>query len=137
MRARKSIAVAAAGGRAATAAPWVPDTDKASLLAQARRQVADEAAALRAAQGAPDAERARLLADLATRIEALLAWLTGNLAVGGQLTRLARLGRALRVCDRPGTPRGGELDALWQEAIRLLTEFAAEDDRRAFWKRPR
>ena len=104
---------------------------------QARRQMADEAAALEAAQGAPEAERTRLLGDLATRIEAMVAWLAGNLAVGaGQLAGLTGLARTLRACDGPGAPRGSELDALWEEAIRLLTEFAAEGERRAFWKRP-
>jgi len=136
----------AAGGRAATAAPGVPGTGEASRLARAGRQTADEAAALRAAQGAPEAERARLLADLATRIEALLAWLAADLAVGArpgpaQLTELTGLARKLRACDGPAAPRAGELDALWQEAIRVLTGFAdgTADPaaRHAFWKRPR
>ena len=98
--------------------------------------MADEAAALRAADDAPDSERVRLLADLATRINALLAWLGGNPAVAGQLTGLVR---KLRVCDTPWAPRGAELDALWAEVVRLLTGFAAEAGpagRRAFWKRP-
>jgi len=147
MRARKGTTRATAGGWAATAAsrvsrtptaaPGVPDRVRASWLAQARRQMADEVAALRAAQGAPDAERALLLADLATRIEALLAWLAGNLADGGQLAGLAR---RLRACDGPCSPRGEELDALMAEAIGLLAGFATETgpaDRPAFWKRPR
>jgi hypothetical protein len=108
--------------------------------------MADEAAALRAAQGAPEAERARLLADLATRIEALLAGLAADLAVGARpgpdrLTELTGLARKLRACDGPSSPRGHELDALWQEAIRVLTGFAdgtADPAARdAFWKRPR
>jgi Ca-activated chloride channel homolog len=137
MRARKPGAWTAAGGWAATAAPRVPDTGKGSLLVQARRQMAGEVAALRAAQGAPEAERARLLADLATRIEAMAAWLAGNLGVGGQLTGLAELAHRLRACDEPGPPRGADLDALWAEAIRLLTEFAGSGPARpAFWKRP-
>jgi Ca-activated chloride channel homolog len=156
MRARKESMWTAAGGRAAKAAPGaphtptaapgvrhtlaapgVPDTVRASWLAQARRQMADEVAALRAAQGTPDAERAQLLADLATRIEALLVWLAGNLADGGQLAGLAR---RLRACDGPCSPRGEELDALMAEAIGVLAGFAAETgpaDRPAFWKRPR
>jgi hypothetical protein len=100
--------------------------------------MADEVAALRAATGEPEAERARLLSDLATRIEALLAWLTGNLAVEGQLTGLAELARRLRACDGPGSPRGDELDALTAEAIRVLAGFAAGAGpaaRGAFWKR--
>jgi Ca-activated chloride channel homolog len=111
----------------------------ASRLLEARRQMGEEAAALRAVHGGPDSDRARLLADLATRIDALLAWLGADSADAGQLTGLAALARRLRVCDGPGCPRGAELDSLWAEAIRLLTEFAAGDDRksarRAFWKR--
>ncbi len=122
-------------------------------LVQARRQIADEVAALCAAHHVPDAERVRILADLATRIDALVAWLTGDPAAAGRLTRLTALARKLRECDRPGSPRGTELDALWAEAIRLLTGFAAQDPpedapqappegvrpaaRDAFWKRSR
>jgi len=111
-----------------------------SLLLRARRQLADEVAALRAAQGAPETERIRLLADLGTRIDALLAWLAGDPAAAGQLTGLTGLARKLRVCDRPGPPRGAELDALWAEAIRVLAGFAAGaalGARPAFWKRAR
>ena len=122
----------------------------------ARRQMADEAAALRTAQGAPEAERARMLADLATRIEAMAAWLAADPAAAGQppgqggpgvapgggaagLAGLGGLARKLRACDEPGPPRGADLDALWAEAIRLLTEFAGSGPagRPAFWKRPR
>jgi Ca-activated chloride channel family protein len=145
MRASEAVGWMAAGGQAVVAAPGVPGSGEASRLEQARRQMAGEATALRAAQGAPEAERARLLADLATRIEALLAWLAGGLAVGGrpgltQLTQLTGLARKLRACDGASSPRGGELDALWQEAIRVLTGFAdgiaGPAGRRAFWKRP-
>jgi len=109
-----------------------------SRLLEARRQMGEEAAALRAAQGAPDSERARLLADLATRVDALLAWLGGDPADAGQLTGLAGLVRRLRTCDGSGCPRGAELDSLWAEAIRMLAEFAAgarPAASRAFWKR--
>ena len=111
-----------------------------SLLPRARRQLADEVTALQGAQDAPEAERIRLLADLCTRIDALLAWLAGDPAAAGQLTGLAGLARKLRACDRPGPPRGAELDALWAEAIRVLAGCAAgavPGARPAFWKRPR
>ena len=146
MRARDAAGWMAAGGRVATAATGVPDTRGVSRLERARRQMADEAAVLRAALGAPEAERARLLADLATRIEALLTWLAADLAGGARpgparLTELTALARKLRACDGPAAPNGGELDALWQEAIRVLTGFAdgTADPaaRHAFWKRPR
>ena len=107
-------------------------------LAGARRQMADEAAELRAVHDAPDIERARLLADLGTRIDALLAWLAADQAVA--VTGLAELARKLRACDQPGSPRCGELDALWQETIRVLTAFAGgagEEPPRQWWKRTR
>ena len=125
----------------------------ADRLVQARRQIADEVSALHTAHHVPDAERIRILADLATRIEALLAWLTGDPAAALQVTGLTDLARKLRQCDKPGSPRGAEVDALWEEAIRQLTGFAAQDPPddapeaqsggalpavgHAFWKRPR
>ena len=127
----------------------VGDADR---LVQARRQLADEVSALRTAHHVPDAERVRILADLATRIDALLAWLTEDPAAAGRLAGLTALARKLRECDQPGSPRGAELDALWAEAIRLLAWFAAQDPPddapeappgdvhpsadHAFWKRP-
>jgi Ca-activated chloride channel family protein len=146
-----------------------PGTGAGSRLDRARRQAGDEADALRAAAGGPDGERARLLADgerarlladgerarlladgerarlladLATRIEALLAALRADPALAGQpgLDRLAELARDLHACDGPGAPGGARLDALWQEAIGVLTEFAADANpgpSRAFWKRSR
>jgi Ca-activated chloride channel family protein len=146
MRASEAAGWMAAGGQAAAAPPGVPGSGGASRLERARRQLADEAAALRSAQGAAEAERARLLADLATRIEALLAWLAGDLPIGGrpglsQLTELTGLARKLRACDGASSPRGGELDTLWQETIRVLTGFADgtanPGARGAFWKRLR
>jgi Ca-activated chloride channel family protein len=125
----------------------------ADRLVQARRQIADEVSALRTAHHVPDADRVLILADLATRIDALLAWLTGDPAAAGRLTGLTALARKLRECDKPRSPRGAELDTLWEEAIRLLTGFAAQDPPddapqaqpggvspaadHAFWKRPR
>ena len=112
MRARKAVPRSAAGGRAA-APTGVPGTSEASRLAWARRQAADEADALRAARGAPDAERARLLADLATRIEALLAALgaapagaagtAGDTAGDGRATgRAGRAGARVACLRRAG-----------------------------------
>ena len=124
-----------------------------SRLPQARRQIADEVAALRTANHAPETERVRFLADLATRLESLLAWLAGDPAATGLLAGLTELARNLRDCDKAVPERGTELDALWDEAIRLLTGFAAQHPpgvgpeippgvvrpgaRHAFWKRPR
>jgi Ca-activated chloride channel homolog len=145
---RRVAPMKAVTGSGAVTAAKAADRGAVRLL-EARRQMGEEAAALRAAHGAPDSERARLLADLATRIDALLAWLATDPAAAGQLDDLAGLARKLRACDRPRSPRGTELDALWQEATRLLTEFSTPHDapaahsartgpgpRRAFWKRP-
>jgi Ca-activated chloride channel homolog len=142
-RASRKAVTAAAMSASHGAPAEVSATGETSRLVQARRQAADEAAALRAAQGAADTERARLLADLATRIEALLAALTADpVATGlgglGGLTGLGDLARELHACDGPGSPGGARLDALWRDAIRVLTDFAGDASppaSRAFWKR--
>ena len=100
------------------------ERDRDARLLAARDQVAEEITALRLAQDAPSAERLRFLADLATRLDALLAWLAGQPAGGGDLNGLTELAVKLRACDTPGAPAGADLDALWNEAIRVLTEFA-------------
>lgn len=114
----------------------------AGRLVAARQQIADEVSALRLAQDAPDAERVKFLADLATRLDGLLTWLAGDPGADGELAGLIELVRKLQVCDKPGWPRGADLDALWKEAVRLLTGFtqlSAKDagtaGRREFWKR--
>ena len=113
-------------------------------LLAARDQVADEVAALRLAQDAPSAERLRFLADLATRLDALLTSLAGEPAGSGELAGLTELAVRLRACDAPGAPAGADLEALWDEAIRVLTEFSrlragdpGAENRHLFWKRPR
>jgi Ca-activated chloride channel family protein len=130
------------GGHALGLSEDAPAGD-ARLLAT-RDQVADEIAALRLTQDAPADLRLRFLADLATRLDALLAWLASECAGAEELTRLTELAVKLRACDAPGAPRGADLDALWDEAIRVLTEFSwpqagdgDADDRHEFWKRPR
>lgn len=112
-------------------------------LRVARDHVADEIAALRLAQDAHAAERLRFLADLATRLDALLAWLAGEPAAIGALAGLTELAVKLRVCDTALAPSGTDLDALWKETIRVLTEFSrpragdtSAEDRHDFWKRP-
>jgi hypothetical protein len=118
-------------------------------LAEVRRQLANEVTLLQAAWQAPAAERAQLLADLATRIDAALAWLTGGATPSGDLAELTQLANKLRDCDQPGGLPGTDLDPLWEEAIRTLTAFtapSAPDSTQeqqpgtpdpAFWKRPR
>jgi Ca-activated chloride channel family protein len=105
---------------------------------------AAEAARLRAAAGAPEPERRIILADLASRLAALLRVRRPDSAGGGVLTRLRALldelpdDAALRVST-------AELDRLWQRMQDLLDELAnasgrggpaPEPDprRRDFWK---
>jgi Ca-activated chloride channel family protein len=125
--------------------PPVPEPGNDTRLAAVQRQLADEAAALRGARRAPAAERARLLADLATRIDALLTWLAGDPALSGRLAGLTELAAELRDCDQPGRLDAAALDALWAKATSQLTACAAPDAAgqqpqapgRPFWKRPR
>jgi Ca-activated chloride channel homolog len=137
-----SVLAGSGGGRSGGPQPGRP-SGSARLLA-ARDQVADEVAALRLARDATAAERLRFLADLATRLTALLTWLAGEPAGAGDLAGLTELAARLQACDAPRAPRDAEPDALWDEAIRVLTTFAqprAGDpgggDRGTFWKRPR
>jgi Ca-activated chloride channel family protein len=137
----------AAAGRPAAAGPAVPLDGGRGRLVQGRRQLADEVAMLGAARPASAAERARLLADLATRLDALLAWLAGDAAAGDLLAGLAALAAELRDCDQPGRLDGAALGALWDKAARQLAAFAARPapgeapgqpaDRPPFWKRTR
>jgi len=138
--ARRTAAPAASGHAGPAGGPGRLGSDARLLLA--RDQIADEVAALRLAQDAPDADRLRFLADLATRLDALLAWLAGEPAGSHQLTALTELVVRLRACETPGSLRGAGLDALWNDTIRLLTGLAqpsAGGDRpgggREFWKR--
>ena len=133
-------------GNAATLAESADGPDR---LGQVRRQLADEAAMLRAAKHMPDAERARLLADLATRIDAALAWLAGDTGSSEARAELTQLADKLRDCDKPGLVHATELDTLWEETIRQLTAFGTphapgetpaqhpETPSPAFWKRSR
>jgi hypothetical protein len=106
--------------------------------------VADEAAALRAARHEPQNERRRLLADLASRLDAVIASLADAPSLWQQRAFLASLASELRDCDQPPPRCGTELDALWNETISLLTAFGearlpAEKGPRPlahpFWKR--
>lgn len=139
------------GVRAAMAAPsaraqgrMVVQTHDAHRLALARHQAADEAAALGAARHEPESERRRLLADLASRLDALMASLADAPSLWQQRASLAGLASKLRDCDQSPLRSGAELDALWDETIALLTAFGngrlpADKGPRSlphpFWKR--
>jgi Ca-activated chloride channel homolog len=152
VRVRRAASKAAPGARHATpsASPAmlvggpVPSVGDMPRLRQAREQVADELAAMLTTKDAADSERLRFLADLATRLDALLGWLAGEPASAGEITGLAELVIKLRACEAPGSPRGADLVELWNEAVRLLTAFAQPPasgagtaGRGTFWRRDR
>src|SRR6266511_3328855 len=95
-------------------------------LTVARTQAAEEAKLLRDNAGWPDHERRELLADLASRLEALVRHLREH---GLSANVLVPLRDLLAALTQPGA-----LDALWTRTLRALDEFSRER-RRSFWKR--
>ena len=95
-------------------------------LTVARTQAAEEAKLLRDNAGRPDHERRELLADLASRLEALVRHLREH---GLSANVLVPLRDLLAALTQPGA-----LDALWTRTLRALDEFSGER-RRSFWKR--
>jgi Ca-activated chloride channel family protein len=119
----------AAAGRRRTGA----GTD---ALATARLQAADEARRLRSTgSGGSLPQRWAALADLGSRLEALLRDLTG-LADEAELVPLRSLVAGLATCDGPNPPRGADLDALWQRALLVLDAFAGSQSVPATGVRP-
>ncbi|MEO6081623.1 MAG: VIT domain-containing protein [Umezawaea sp.] len=118
-------------------APMVPSGGAEGLrvvvdegLAVLRTIAATEVGRLRDAAGLPDHERRNLLADLTSRLDTLLARVTGP-----AYEPLRRLVATLVA--------GGDVDALWAEAEQVLHAFAEPDApaepapkrRTAFWRR--
>ncbi|GAA1589692.1 VIT domain-containing protein [Kribbella sancticallisti] len=106
-------------------------------LTEARSQAVFEAQLLRNAGTPTNPERLTILADLASRLEALIQQL------GPEADPLRELITALAACESPTPPREADLDALWQRSLDVLDAFAAaqppepgttKPDRRAFWK---
>ncbi|GII24315.1 VIT domain-containing protein [Planosporangium mesophilum] len=116
-------AVAAAAG-----APWHAGSTAGVDLRSLREVAAVEARRLRESAQRPEYERRELLADLASRLTVLVGGRTE-----AEYEPLRRLAEAL--------DGGGDLAAMWAEALRVLDAFAAgtpavEPDRsRTFWKR--
>jgi len=109
---------------------------KHSELAAAREQARDDAARLRAAASLTDRERRELLADLASRLSALVVRLTTAGVPLSAFLPLWQLAAALR--EAAANTMADE--ALWDQALRVLDDFAAgsgpvDRKRRAFWKR--
>jgi Ca-activated chloride channel family protein len=137
--------IARPGGPPGGASVGRPDQSSGDgRLVAVREQLADEVTALWLARAEADAERLRILADLGTRLDSLLAGLDGDPAASEDISGLTELAARLKACAGPGAPRGGDLNALWDEAICLLTDFtqghagdAGSGGRRQFWKRGR
>jgi Ca-activated chloride channel family protein len=102
-------------------------------FAEARQQAAAEAHLLRTAGTPTSAQRRIILSDLASRLDALLRQL------GSEAEALQELVTALTAIET--THLGDtELEALWQQALRVLDEFAGpatpvKAPTRDFWKR--
>jgi Ca-activated chloride channel homolog len=111
---------------------------RASETAAARTQMTDELSRLRAAEAGAEYERRELLADLGSRLDALVRHLD---SVGVVVSDLLRSLVSKLSGDRPLTMSTAELDGAWADAVRVLEEFvtdsAATKGRREFWKRVR
>jgi Mg-chelatase subunit ChlD len=128
---------AVAGGRISRARHWGPAAEEAAVpvlpddLAQAREQAGDELRRLREAAGRPELERRELLADLASRLRALVRHLSQR---GVDTTSYAPLRELADLLDA-----GGELAALWARAVQVLEGFTGDRPEparsRPFWKR--
>jgi Ca-activated chloride channel family protein len=108
-------------------------------LAELRRNAADEASALRAATDAPERERRELLADLGTRLDALVRHLAADADNATLLAPLRDLVAELEA-DRPLSVPADVFEELWTRALRLLDDLAAGSSRkgvREFWKKVR
>jgi hypothetical protein len=99
-------------------------------LDAAREQAGDELRRLHEAAGRPAHERWELLADLASRLHALVRHLSQR---GIAPAAYAPLGDLAARLDA-----GGELESLWTRAVEVLAELTGESQprsRRPFWKR--
>ncbi len=97
-------------------------------LDAARDQAGDEVRRLREAAGGPAYERWELLADLASRLHALVRHLSQR---GVPEARYAPLRDLAGLLDA-----GGELETLWTRAVQVLADFTGRPQPdRQFWKR--
>ncbi|WP_328989007.1 VIT domain-containing protein [Kribbella sp. NBC_01245] len=109
------------------------------LLAEARVQLAGEARLLRSAGTPTRAQRLAILADLATRLDALVHHVASSVD-DAVLAPLRELVTALAACEGPTPPSDADLDALWQRTINVLDTFIGTPPtdvptRPTFWKR--
>jgi len=126
--------------RSSRAFAKAPSPHGRDLLAEARAQLADEVRLLRAAGTPTRPERLAILADLATRLDALIHHLAPSVD-DTVLTPLRELVTSLAACEGPTPPPDRDLNALWQRTLDVMDAFtgtspADAPTRRAFWKRP-
>ena len=123
----------------------------APLLADVRERLVTEVGRLRSATPRSDVERAGILADLGTRLAALVGDLRRAGADDDAVGRLTELAAQLAGCESV-VPATAALDALWGTAIDVLDAFVAgptgptgptgpidptpADHRATFWRRP-
>ncbi|WNV84688.1 VIT domain-containing protein [Umezawaea sp. Da 62-37] len=126
-RSRSAVPMAGGGGgRPGSAGPTFGSAPAVGpdRLAELREIVAVEAGRLHATDSLPDYERRDLLADLASRLDTLLADL-----VGPVYDPLRALIAQLKA--------GDDVTALWAEATRVLDAFTGTepDRKKSFWRR--
>ena len=113
----------------AGAAPCAPQEHPE--LTAARQQARDEARRLREAGRLADHERREWLADLASRLTALLRHLTSSGVPAAKFDVLRELVAAIEA--------GVTVNVLWDKALQVLDYFAAGNgaskNQRTFWKR--
>ncbi|AGZ42665.1 VIT domain-containing protein [Actinoplanes friuliensis] len=110
--------MAAGGPRSKMAAP----TSSVLTVADLKAIVEIEAKRLREAEGRPVFERRDLLADLGSRLGALLEGMSGD-----ELKGLRDLVERIEA--------GGDFEQQWALARDTLAQFAPPPERKAFWKR--
>jgi Ca-activated chloride channel family protein len=132
-----SLGGAAAGGFAMAAGRLAkrfgPGEPTPTALDEARAQAAEEVRRLRAAQDAPEADRRDLLADLGSRLTALLRHLESAGVEATALAPVRELATAL-AGEAAARATGADLAALWDRALRVLEALADPGRRTAFWK---
>ena len=104
------------GRRHAASVDWATGGDDDRELDAGRQQVREEVRRMRKAGPLGDVERREWLADLATRLKALVRHLRNHVPASA----LALLNELLEAIEA-----GGVVDRLWDEAVTVLDAFAA------------
>jgi len=115
-----------AGRVPAVPVPGAPGTQprgEENALDSARGQITDELRALQRSATLPWYERQMLLADLASRLQALVEHLRERGVAHAELEQLRSLADRLNVCEAPGALREADLEALWRDALQTLERF--------------